>query len=188
MCPIGHKQFPTFEAYCRERWNLSRPRSYELLNAAKAVLNVSAIAGIVPTTESQARPLTRLADAAEIGLQIGVSPIDENQPKETHLRPLKAVPEEERKAIWEEATRKAEEEHAKLTAQRVQEAVAEWKQRGQESQAESNERRKTIRELETQIDLLKNHHLATSGNALFPCLEQQKFKIIGVIRNYHGQY
>ena len=96
---------------------------------------------------------------------------------------LSLLSEEERKAIWEEATRKAEEEHAKLTAQRVQEAVAEWKQRGQESQAESNERRKTIRELETQIDLLKNHHLATSGNALFPCLEQQKFKIIGEVRN-----
>ena len=96
-----------------------------------------------------------LTDAAEIGLQVGFSAKAENQPKETHLRPLKSVPEAERKAIWDEATRKAEEEHAKLTAQRVQEAVAEWKQRQHESQAESNERSKTIRELEIQIDLLK---------------------------------
>lgn len=99
----------------------------------------------------------RLVDAAEISLQLGYSPdspIGES-PKETHLRPLKSVPEDERKAIWEEATRKAEEEGAKLTAKRIEDAVAEWKQRQQESQAESNERRKTIRDLEQQIDLLK---------------------------------
>lgn len=95
-----------------------------------------------------------LADAGEIGLQVGFSEISEKQPKESHLKPLKAVPEEERKAIWEEATRKAEEENAKLTAQRVESAVKEWKQRQQESQTESNERRNKIRELEAQIDLL----------------------------------
>lgn len=68
-----------------------------------------------------------LADAGEIGLQVGFSAIAENQPKETHLRPLKAVPEEDRKAIWDEATRKAEEEHAKLTAKRVEDEVNTWK-------------------------------------------------------------
>lgn len=97
----------------------------------------------------------QLADAAEISLQLGFSKILEKQPTESHLVPLKSVPEEDRKAIWDEATRKAEEEHAKLTAKRVEEAVEEWKQRSQESQAESNERRKKIRTLEEQIDLLK---------------------------------
>jgi len=98
--------------------------------------------------------LTRLADAGEISLQLGYDPELPigNSPPESQLRPLKAVPEDERKAIWEEATRKAEEEHARLTAQRVEDAVAEWKQRQQESQAESNERRKQIRELETRLD------------------------------------
>jgi hypothetical protein len=65
----------------------------------------------------------QLAEAAEISLQLGFSTKVENQPKETQLRPLTQVPEEERKAIWEEATRKAEEEGAKLTAKRVDEAV-----------------------------------------------------------------
>lgn len=97
----------------------------------------------------------QLADAAEISLQIGFSTIVEKQPSEGQLRPLKSVPEEVRKEIWEEATRKAEEEGAKMTAKRVDDAVAEWKQRSQESQDESNERRLKIRELETQIDLLK---------------------------------
>ncbi len=97
--------------------------------------------------------LYRLADSAEISLQIGFSPLGEKSPPETHLRPLKSVPEEDRKAIWEEATRKAEEEGAKLTAKRIEEEVSEWKRRAQESQAESNERRKKIRELEQQLEL-----------------------------------
>ena len=73
--------------------------------------------------------LYQLANAAEIALQIGYSAIAEKQPPESQLRPLSQVPEDERKAIWDEATRKAEEEGAKLTAKRVEDAVTEWKQR-----------------------------------------------------------
>ena len=63
----------------------------------------------------------QFVDAAEISLQLGYdSAIAESTPKESQLRPLKSVPEEERKAIWEEATRKAKEEHARLTAQRLE--------------------------------------------------------------------
>ena len=76
--------------------------------------------------------LYRLADSAEIALQIGFSPIGEKQPPESQLRPLKSVPEDERKAIWEEATRKAMEEGEKLTAKRVDEAVEEWKRRSED--------------------------------------------------------
>ncbi|MFZ1324682.1 MAG: hypothetical protein WAT67_01425 [Candidatus Contendobacter sp.] len=72
----------------------------------------------------------KLVNAAEISLQIGFnSDCTIVQPPESHLRPLKAVPEDERKAIWEEATRKAMEEGEKLTAKRVDEAVEEWKRR-----------------------------------------------------------
>lgn len=91
----------------------------------------------------------KLVNAAEISLQIG---FDQDctivQPKESHLRPLTQVPEEVRREIWEEATRKAQEEGVKMTAKRVEEAVAEWKQRTEEFRAESNECRQTIRELE----------------------------------------
>ena len=71
----------------------------------------------------------QLAEAAEISLQLGFSKILEKQPTESHLVPLKSVPEEERKAIWEEATRKAMEEGEKLTAKRVDEAVEKWMNR-----------------------------------------------------------
>lgn len=51
----------------------------------------------------------KLVNAAEISLQIGYSPdCTIVQPPESQLRPLKSVPEAERKSIWDEATRKAE--------------------------------------------------------------------------------
>ncbi len=98
----------------------------------------------------------KLVNAAEISLQIGFdSDCTIVQPPESQLRPLKSVPEAERKAIWEEATRKAQEEGAKRTAKLVEKEVSEWKQRAQESQAESNERRRKIRELEEKLELSK---------------------------------
>ena len=100
------------------------------------------------------RYIYRLVDAAEIGLQIGTDQLV-SQPAESQLRPLKSVPEDERKAIWEEATRKAEEEHAKLTAKRIEQEVDEWKRRNQEWADQSNGQRKKIRELERQVGLLK---------------------------------
>ena len=93
----------------------------------------------------------RLAESAEIALQIGFSPIGENQPKESQLRPLAQVPEEERKAIWEEATRKAEEEGAKLTAQRVEDAVREWKQRSQDWHSQFIGERDKLRQAEMEL-------------------------------------
>ena len=98
--------------------------------------------------------LYQLADAGEISIQLGYSQesaIADSPPPESQLRPLKSVPEDERKAIWDEATRKAEEEGAKLTAKRVEDAVAEWKQRSQDWHhqyiSERNQRRQVEFEL-----------------------------------------
>ena len=63
----------------------------------------------------QERHLYRLVDAAEIGMQIGTDQLD-SQPPESHLRPLTAVPEDVRKQIWDEATKKAEADGDKRTA------------------------------------------------------------------------
>ena len=53
--------YGTFEDYLRQRWDLSRPYAYQLIDAAGVVENVSAVADIVPVNEAQARPLTGLA-------------------------------------------------------------------------------------------------------------------------------
>jgi len=50
----------TFEAYCREKWGMSRPRVYQLIGASQVAKQVSTIVDKAPSTESQARPLTKL--------------------------------------------------------------------------------------------------------------------------------
>jgi hypothetical protein len=55
--------FATFEEYCRERWKMSRPRAYQLIDAAGVVSNLSTIVD-KPQNEAQARELAGLpADA-----------------------------------------------------------------------------------------------------------------------------
>lgn len=59
----------TFEAYCESQWQLSRPRAYELINAAGAIASLSAIADTpLPANEGQARQLSGLPveTAAEV--------------------------------------------------------------------------------------------------------------------------
>ncbi len=51
----------TFEDYCKERFGFQRSHSYQLIDAASVVDNLSAIGGqILPTSERQVRPLTKL--------------------------------------------------------------------------------------------------------------------------------
>lgn len=49
----------TFEAYCQDRWQMSRPRAYQLIDAAKVKDNLSTTVDISPN-ERQLRPLAAL--------------------------------------------------------------------------------------------------------------------------------
>ena len=50
--------YRTFEHYCRERWNISRPRAYQLIDAADVVDDLSTHGRqILPANEHQARAL-----------------------------------------------------------------------------------------------------------------------------------
>ncbi len=53
--------FDTFEDYSRKRWNFSRQRAYQLIEAAKVADYLSTCVAVMPTTEAQVRPLTRLS-------------------------------------------------------------------------------------------------------------------------------
>ncbi len=59
---LYREHFATFEQYVVERWELSRPRAYELVAASEVVADLSAMADILllPENERQARPLTWL--------------------------------------------------------------------------------------------------------------------------------
>lgn len=54
--------YTRFEDYCRQRWDISRPRAYQLLEASKQIGNLSTIVdkSHLPATESQARELSGL--------------------------------------------------------------------------------------------------------------------------------
>jgi hypothetical protein len=78
-------EFKTFEAYCKDRWSFSRPRAYELINAAETCEAVSAVAD-KPTSERQVRPLSKLpkesrAEAWEEA--VDRAPVVNGQPKVT---------------------------------------------------------------------------------------------------------
>jgi hypothetical protein len=54
-------EYKTFEDYCKERWNISRPRAYQLIEAATVVGNLSTMVDKqIPISERQTRPLTKL--------------------------------------------------------------------------------------------------------------------------------
>jgi hypothetical protein len=57
---LYRESYTTFEDYCRQRWDLSRPRAYQLIDAAQVIDVVSTIVDIVPVNEAQARPLASL--------------------------------------------------------------------------------------------------------------------------------
>lgn len=64
------KGFDTFERYCSERWELSRPRAYQFVDAAEAVRAVEMSTNRrqteLPTSEYQVRPLTRLKEPEQV--------------------------------------------------------------------------------------------------------------------------
>lgn len=55
--------FPTFEAYCSQRWQISRPRAYELMAAATVVSAIADKGLPLPSNEGQARELARVPEA-----------------------------------------------------------------------------------------------------------------------------
>ena len=50
----------SFEAYVAERWELSRPRAYDLIDASRVANNLSAVADVATTNEFQLRALRDL--------------------------------------------------------------------------------------------------------------------------------
>jgi len=60
----------TFEAYCTEKWNLSRKRAYDFVDASEVVAAMSPMGDILPDSERQVRPLTPLKDAPALALAV----------------------------------------------------------------------------------------------------------------------
>lgn len=100
------KGFETFERYCAERWDLKRQRAYEYIGAAEAVHSIEMSSNgrqKLPTSERQARPLTRLAEpehvaqawerAQEIAIEVAEAKPTPTEPKITAKIVERAVAE-----------------------------------------------------------------------------------------------
>lgn len=57
---LYRQRYGTFEEYCQQRWGMQRRYANRLIAAAEVVENLGPIGPILPATESQARPLTKL--------------------------------------------------------------------------------------------------------------------------------
>ena len=50
-------EYGAFEEYCQERWGMSRPRAYQMMEAASVVENLSTIIDISPPANEQCRSI-----------------------------------------------------------------------------------------------------------------------------------
>ena len=62
---LYRERFTTFEAYCKERWGMSRIYAYRVIEASKVSQNLLTIGNMLPANEAQARPLTTLEPAQQ---------------------------------------------------------------------------------------------------------------------------
>lgn len=61
---LYRERYPTFEEYCERQWDMSARRARQILAASQVVENLRLpenVGAVLPVTESQARPLSRLA-------------------------------------------------------------------------------------------------------------------------------
>ena len=65
---LYHPQYSSFEEYCRERWDMEHSHAYRLMDSAKVMANLktSPIGEVLPTNESQTRPLTSLPPQQQV--------------------------------------------------------------------------------------------------------------------------
>ena len=54
-------EYGTFEEYCSAKWGFSKTQANRLVQSAAIVAELTPI-GVIPQTESQTRPLTKLKD------------------------------------------------------------------------------------------------------------------------------
>ena len=63
---LYRERHQTFEDYLRQRWDLSSPYAYRLMDASAVVEHLLPIGSTLPVNEAQARPLTTLAPEQQV--------------------------------------------------------------------------------------------------------------------------
>ena len=84
---LYRREYISFEEYCRDKWEMSRPRAYQLIGAADVLDDLSTVVDIND---------------------------DELVIKERHLRPLIKLAPKQRAQAWQKATKRSEEHTSEL--------------------------------------------------------------------------
>lgn len=116
--------FKTFEAYCKERWEIDRSRAYQLIGQANVVAAIKEVAGDLSNAFDISK---RDADVVKDNLPAITAEI------KTRVEQGE-VPEQAAKAVIEEAKEKAKTEKAAKKADREAEQ-AEWDRQRDENKA-----------------------------------------------------
>ena len=83
---------PTFEAYCDQRWGISRSRAYQLMEASEIVARLSTVVDILPDNESQVRELAKMRPEAIIsGWATAVETAPDNKVTANHMAVVAGV-------------------------------------------------------------------------------------------------
>lgn len=127
----------TFAAYCKDTFDFEKSYSYYQLDFSRINEKLSTRVENLPSTEYQARPLTTLPTPELQAQAWEQAQADSGKTQPSNRQVAEAVAKVQ----------------AELDAERQARELFEC--RAKESQDESNERRKKIRELEAQIDLLE---------------------------------
>lgn len=116
----------TFEDYCAERWSLARSRAYQLIDAAAVTDLVSTMVDTpAPSSERQARPLTKLRDEPE-AIRSAWSRAVESAPRDDQGAPKVTAALVESAVRDELAARRDQIQAVKQQAEQDQAEVAEF--------------------------------------------------------------
>lgn len=116
-------EYATFEDYCSKRWLISRPRAYQLMDAAKVAGVLSTTVDTMPGSEAVARELAPLIDAPEAMVEMWQQTVDEHGPEPTAAE-VRGVVRRKKKGTSRELSRHPRKPHGEvfdrsLTAMRV---------------------------------------------------------------------
>lgn len=75
---LYRQEFHSFEAYCADRWNMSKPHAHRMIAAVGVVQNLVPLGTTLPNSEAQTRPLRQL---------------DPEQQREAWQRAVESVPD-----------------------------------------------------------------------------------------------
>lgn len=139
----------SFEAYCKERWEISKPYAHQLIEGAAVVGRIRETVAIATT----ARP----GSGGEVSAIATTLPANEAQ-----ARPLTKLPPKEQPKAWKEAVRtapKGEDGKPKVTARHVEQVVAKRIEPKEDAPAEPPVR---------VVELPESARTVKNGSEFFP--------------------